>query len=371
MNNCSNCYNGCAEIISDRCVRYTGVNVPILGIQNGDSLSYVEQALATYLVSALDASGIYLDGLQSSLCPIIQECLPATSVELGLTALDLFTALVGATCKLSEEVMCLQKKSLAYSYELGCLTIDQQSSTEQVLQAVINLLCTVNASLTALSLDVSTNYVPLSQLNALIAAYLASQSSSTQLYNTMIPYAIIPVIPSNVSTFLANFDSSGAGLVSKNYQYIYLCNGYNGTQDLRGVTLVGSIAGVPGPTMNSAVDPAISGNPNYDVSTGYLWGANTITLAPSQIPQTTHTHTVTDPGHTHTVGYYNAAGGGSGAASGIGYSVNQTYTTPSNTTGITLTSTSLYGNGTGDGGASSHNNIQPVKAVFYITYIPA
>ena len=57
-NNCSNCYNGCTEITSDKCVKYTGVDVPVLGIQKGDSLSYVEQALITFLSSTLDGTGI-------------------------------------------------------------------------------------------------------------------------------------------------------------------------------------------------------------------------------------------------------------------------------------------------------------------------
>ena len=35
---CSNCFNGCTEIISDQCVRYTGFNIPALGISNGDTL---------------------------------------------------------------------------------------------------------------------------------------------------------------------------------------------------------------------------------------------------------------------------------------------------------------------------------------------
>lgn len=47
-NICSNCYNGCAEITSDQCIRYTGIDVPVLGIKTGDSLSYVEQALITF-----------------------------------------------------------------------------------------------------------------------------------------------------------------------------------------------------------------------------------------------------------------------------------------------------------------------------------
>ena len=48
---CSNCFNGCAEIVSDQCVKYTGVPVAVLGIQTGDSLSYVEQSLIGFLTS--------------------------------------------------------------------------------------------------------------------------------------------------------------------------------------------------------------------------------------------------------------------------------------------------------------------------------
>ena len=49
MSNCSNCYNGCTEIVSDRCVKYTGINIPALGIQNGDTLSAVEESITTYI----------------------------------------------------------------------------------------------------------------------------------------------------------------------------------------------------------------------------------------------------------------------------------------------------------------------------------
>ena len=38
---CSNCppdacYNGCVNVISDDCVRYTGADIPALGIQTND-----------------------------------------------------------------------------------------------------------------------------------------------------------------------------------------------------------------------------------------------------------------------------------------------------------------------------------------------
>ena len=367
MNQCSNCYNGCASIISDRCVRYTGVDVPELGIQNGDSLSYVEQALATYLTSALDASGIHLDQLQSSLCCIIKENLPALSVTTGITALDLFTALIGAVCTLSEQVTCLQKNSLEYSYQLGCLTIDQTSSTPQVLQAVITLLCSVNSQLTALALNVSTNYVPLSQLNSLIAAYLASQNTSSLVSNKMVPYVVYPYLGS----LSGKFDTTGAGI--GNYANIYICNGLNGTSDLRGVTLVGDTTAYSGASYNSKVDPNITGNPTYNAGTYSIIGNNTITLSSSQIPQTTHNHTITDPGHTHTFNVQSSNGGVFDTNDGINnstYNKTRTDLINTNTTGITLASTSLYGNGTVDGGCSSHNNFQPSVAVYYIIYLP-
>ena len=67
--NCSNCYNGCTEITSDKCVKYTGVDVPILGIKTGDSLSFVEQALITFLGSTLDGTGIQPVVPPSDICP--------------------------------------------------------------------------------------------------------------------------------------------------------------------------------------------------------------------------------------------------------------------------------------------------------------
>jgi hypothetical protein len=75
---CSNCYNGCPQIVSDQCVRYTGVDVAILGIQTGDSLSYVEQALITFLVSTLDGTGIKPDIslTDAYLCDVVKKYLP-------------------------------------------------------------------------------------------------------------------------------------------------------------------------------------------------------------------------------------------------------------------------------------------------------
>src|SRR5690348_12556031 len=100
MSNCSNCYNGCTEIASDKCVKYTGVDVPVLGIVKGDSLSYVEQALITFLTATLNGSGITIEIDAEDYCNVVTQYLQECET---VTALDLFKALVKAACSLQSQ----------------------------------------------------------------------------------------------------------------------------------------------------------------------------------------------------------------------------------------------------------------------------
>jgi len=99
---CSNCYNGCTQITSDQCVRYTGIDVPVLGIKNGDSLSYIEQALIEFLVSTLDGSGIKVDLDQSFFCNIFSDNLPKCG---DLTVVDVLNTLIKTVCVIQEEII--------------------------------------------------------------------------------------------------------------------------------------------------------------------------------------------------------------------------------------------------------------------------
>lgn len=364
---CSNCYNGCVETTSDKCVRYTGENVPELGIETGDNLLSVEQVLINKIISFLDGTGINITVDPTAYCLLVTKYLSPCFPECGTpTVVDLFTALVKAACDLQEQVDTINASLVPPTYNVDCLTgVTSSSTTAQVLQAVITKLCALGVDLEALALDVDTNYVKLADLNSLIAAYLASQGGSTQQYVKMVPYTMVQYFGP-----LSYFDSTGAGFAAQGWDKIYLCNGLNGTPDMRGRVPVGAIALVPGGALDPAVNPAFLGNLNYAL--GDAAGANTITLSTAQLPPHTHTNTatsiVTDPGHKHTyehaesyVGSPTSTTAGSGAANPL------TVDSSTSTTGITVDTTVAIDN-TGNGNA--HENIQPVRACYYIMYIP-
>lgn len=365
MSNCNNCYHGCAEIVSDQCVKYTGVDIPELGIENGDTLAHVEQQITTFLVGTLDGSGITIPINPAIVCPLVnQYLLPCVSCT-GISLQDIVIALIKAACDLQVQVDAIvaELATLNADYDVACLSgVTNSSDTHDVLQATIDKVCELEVDLAALALDLSTNYVKLADLNSLIAAYLSSLTPVTQQYEKMVPYTVVEYYGP-----LTNFDAGGVGIAGLGWDKIYICNGANGTPDKRGRIPVGAIQAVPGGgALNPAVDPGIPGNPNYALNA--TTGANTVTLTSAQIPAHTHPTTVvvTDPGHTHTLpNVWNEDYTGHFASGGNFNEGPTTDITGSNTTGITVSVT----NGS-TGGGQSHNNIPPVLACYYIMYIP-
>jgi hypothetical protein len=348
---CSNCYNGCAEIVSDKCVKYTGVDVPALGIVSGDTLLHVEEVLTSFLSAAITGEGIKPTIDDAIICEVVDKYLPDCG---GCTLNEFITALIKAACDLQDQVDVLAADIaiLNSDYDVDCLTgVVDSSDTHDVVQAVITKLCQLDADLAALALDVSTNYVKLADLDTLIAAYLAALPSSDKYYTRMVPYTVVEYYGT-----LVNFDATGAGL--GDWEKIYLCNGLNGTPDKRGRIGVGAIQLVPGGAPAPAVNPATPGNPNYAIGT--TTGANTVVLDVTQIPPHTHAAVVTDPGHRHSFeGAVEPGGSGEGTRDGVQATLN----TSTNTTGVTVTISP-------QGGGLAHNNIQPVLACYYIMYIP-
>jgi microcystin-dependent protein len=375
MSTCSNCYNGCTEIVSDRCVKYTGIDVPVLGIKTGDSLSFVEQALITFLVSTLDGTGIKIDLGSTVVCTLVNKYLPTCG---DLTIVDISKALIQAACDLQAQVNVIVAElavlNADYTIPVGpsptftpCLTgVTSSSDTHAIVQAVINKVCQLGVDIKTLALDLDTNYVRYDELDELIQAYLDT-SASGAISNRMVPYSVVPYFGS-----ITFFNASGAG--TGDWNRIFLCNGNNGTPDLRGRALTGVINGVPGPTMSPAVDPTVSSaNPNYSLFDAV--GENQISLIATQIPLHTHPNTVSSTvnengGHRHNIAMSSSGTNTNLLPSKISNTNTlQTGITELALTGITVDTTIVNAPGP-VGGGLPHANIQPVVACYYIMYIP-
>jgi len=373
---CESCYNGCVEIVSDQCVRYTGIGSLPLGIQTGDNLQIVIEDLISKLGPLLTGSGDAITLASSIRCALINAFLPATSQPNAWTSSQVFQALTRSVCSLQTQVTAVAADIavLNADYTIGCLTgVTASSDTHAIVQATINKLCATIVQLTALELNVDTNYVKLADLDALIAAYIASTSGggSNQQYLKMVPYVAYEYYGP-----ITNFDGSGIGIPANGFFKVYLCNGLNGTPDKRGRVAVGAIQNVPGGSLDAAVNPANAGNPNYALYT--TTGANTVTLITSQIPAHSHsaiavsTSAVSPNPHSHTVSWQKGqADQDEPGTYGELYDARTPYNRTTTTSTVSLTvdvSTGVTISSTGSGAA--HANIQPVIAAYYIMYIP-
>lgn len=154
----------------------------------------------------------------------------------------------------------------------------------------------------------------------------AGTNNTTVATTAFIAAAIAAALPSGVITMWS-------GSVASIPSGWYLCNGANGTPDLRNKFIVGA---------GSTYAVAATGG-----------SADAIVVS--------HTHTatssVTDPGHTHNV----VGGGGGGSSASLLDAAQRNYATTSATTGITVSTTV---NSTGSSGTNA--NLPPYYALAYI-----
>lgn len=358
---CSNCFNGCGDTISDQCVKYTGIDIPGLGISVGDPLLVVENQIISKILELITGAGIIPIINAEDLCSLVSSYLPVSG-EINLN--QVISALFNSICVLDTRVTNVEGElnTLNANYVIECLSgVSIDSGTHDILQATINKLCEVDNSLELLEADLEANYVLISEIDSYIAAYLAGIPSSSLYNSKMIPYVAVPYF----GTLSGIFDITGAGI--GDWEKIYLCNGQNSTPDLRGRVLVGTTT-MGNTPFSAAVDPAIVGNPTYSINTTV--GANQAFLTDAaQLPPHIHSANIviTDPGHLHSYTLRNATQSVNGEGSNDGDIMTQPFSanTTSSQTGISAVVT------VGSTGASEgHNNIQPVHAVNFIIYIP-
>jgi microcystin-dependent protein len=356
---CTNCFNGCTDITSDKCVKYTGPAIPALGIETGDTLAAVEAAIFQFLVPVLTGEGVLPTIDSEIICEAISQYLPNCAECDGFTLNDILTAIIKTVCSLQEQIDDIVEELavLNADYDTSCLGSEIGGGTHNVLQAVLDKICLIDNAIAAVILDLVTNYVAIADIDTYIQAYLDSESNF--MYQKMVPWVAVPYFGS-----LSYFDLTGAG--TGDWIKIYLCNGNNtGVPDMRGRVPVGTTTMGSNP-FNPAVDPGIPGNPTYILNA--VGGVNNVTLTTAQMPNHTHNNTAvsTDAGHTHEI--LDAAifasnvlpNGGSGQ-----YFQKGTGETETGVADITTVITNEA-----QGGGASHTNIQPVIACHYIIYIP-
>jgi len=346
MSNCVDCFRNCPDIITDRCVEYTGPDIACLEICTGDTLYEVEAQIAEKLCAAMDGTGIDLSDVDVT-CEFLTDILGTNEP----TLVGLMNMLIQASCTLKELIDQINVIiSSTYVFDTECLT-GTLTTRDEIIQAVITKLCADSARITAIEVD----YVKNSDLCTLVQACLTGgPTTSTQYKLRMVPNAPIPYIGS-----LSNFDNTGKGLAAFNFEDIYLMNGLNGTPDWRGRSPIGAISNVPGGTLDSQVDPSLPANAGLNYALNQKVGQPNVTLTLPQMPA--HTHNLNDPGHRHNVQGY---AGVNSAGQHIVASVD------GNPSG-TQTSTSVTGITVGSAGSSQpHTNIHPVIATYYIVYLP-
>ena len=373
---CTNCFNGC-EIVSDRCVKYSGIDIPELGIQTGDTLSHVEQSITTYLVSVLNGSGVKIDISSVTVCNTVQKYLPVCSACTDVSIVDIATALIKAACDLQGQIDNVVTDintinntltELNSTYSKVCLTgtIDV-NDTHSVLQAVIDNFCRL-----AFSLPVT--YVSFDNVDDVIQTYLDNNNAGSNLIsNRMVPYAVVEYYGLLTGPNTPNFGATGNG--TGDWDRIFLCNGLNGTPDKRGVVGVGITDGTMlGGTMPSKTNPIPGGfNPNYELN-NIIHGDNAVQLVKNEMPSHSHTgstavtlispnphtHAIT-PGATQSGQNIGTSGSGAQASSGVNNTLTAASTSLTAATTLTIVP---------EGQNLPHANNQPALGCYYIQYRP-
>jgi len=347
---CKDCLLNCPDIVSDQCVQYTGPEIPLLGICPGDPLSNFEATIAAEVIGILDGTGIEPTSVTIS-CTFLQDIIGVASPTLS----NILQMLVTASCTLKELIDVINAQiSSNPVFNTACLTgLPANPTRDDILQAAVTLLCSINTTVAA----IPTTYVKNSDLTTLVTQVVNNINGGggtvVQVNQRLIPFTAVAYFGP-----LSNFDGAGIGIATLGFEKIYICNGANGTPDLRGRVVVGAIRSVPGGgALDAAVDPA-NGNPNWAVNDRA--GTSSETLSIAQMP--THTHGVTDPGHKHQSRYRQNMAPQSGSSTQCWANLNDQFVDTTTTfTGITLQTT---------GGSQPHNNIQPSYGAYYIMYIP-
>lgn len=345
----------CLQIFSSDCIIYQGESIPILGICCGDTVTEVELSIIERLLLIINGTGINLGSISLENCRFLQDILQ----EKDKTLLNLIQMLVDADCTLKKLIEDIQKQIAPsgdnYQFDFKCVPKPTSiTRVDDVVQALINYACILNEKIKEIDSrggsinDAIGNFIGTAVTSCGGNGIKRSGTGKdTRLSITGMPP---PGTPLPYVGTLAIFDNTGKGLESTPACGWYICNGQNGTIDMRGWTFGGATDGVPGSgVLDPVVDPDALGDPDARTRVGDRKGAVKAKLTVLHLPD--HTHEVIDPGHAHPYTepelFANADKGG----------VPDYIAIKAGTTGATKTGISLAKTGTNQ----PHENRPPTK----------
>ena len=298
----------CLNPVSDKCVLYTGPDIPILGICTGDRLSEIEEVILNKLLGYSSGEGIEISTLTAN-CDFVINALAGKDKDLS----SLIQVLFDQNCTLYQLIKDLEnRKENPYPFNFRCLITPPTPSRDQVIQSLINKVCELNNAVDRLlnpeedggdeddgqSLkdtieDITGNFIRSNIKACSNNMEITGWGKNTQM-------TLINQCPPGTVLFgnydLTSFDPTGKGLRNRGFCGWALANGNNGTWDMRGLGASGA-TNIAGPPILPSV--TIAGDSSTQTSVGSIVGLPKVLLTINHIPE--HEHNTSQVPHTHTV----------------------------------------------------------------------
>jgi hypothetical protein len=370
--------------MSSNCIRWEGPDIACLNIVTGQNLTELEEAMAEKICKLVENDTAVLN-------TVLCGDFIALMAGKDKTVANLLQVMLTYDCSLKvliDKVAADLKEFMDINVDLKCLkkatdtghdpcdpTKTVVYTLEMILQLIIDFICALQTQLNNLIASLPT-LIQQYAGNMLAGAMKSCQTGRISVTGTgastvvnfkgfVPPFAAIPYYGP-----LTNFDSSGKGLTNTPVCGWYLCNGANGTPDLRGVVPFGATSGIPGgSSIPSFADPATYGYPQMAINdTG---GVSKVLLTGNQSGVGAHSHGNVTGSFTFSIDYqtidWNDYADGAGGTNGrkIFSRFPVTKTSAPKTVNLSMPVPAS----SGSSASESHENRMPFKACAFIMMI--
>lgn len=304
---CQSCQTStCVTTYSSNCVTYAGS--PYSGcigdICTGDTLTEIINLFTQAFDGFCNGTGINVT--VNGACRSFQGLVGIQNTIITSTLNQMINWLEQGYCQNSTsigQIIAQLNTPITYNNP-GCLTIPSGATNTQVIQAIINQLCSVSNGFNTFFNGTQFTNTMVSALNTVIGQYLASHitactptssvpaiqitqdtngNSGIQFNGFVPPYTLLPYANPNYTAF---FDATGLGRAVSGTCGFAIANGNNGTPDMRGMTFSGASR-----IQCSSGAPTLYSGITLSTNYGDLLGTDTITLGTQNLPTTSVTTT--------------------------------------------------------------------------------